>query len=161
MDRDDASCPQDQAAPAVGLADGFGRFGAYTRRIAQDQRLDPRQSATDRLPRLPSAVAQSRRRLPVVPVDDRSRQGGRQIEIDVLAMQVEQVQPEPAGGLQDPFVEGTAKPRVGFPVEQVRRGMLDGIEDSLDADLAGSLDKPHRRPGDFLQTGQDALRLSL
>src|SRR3990170_716847 len=38
--------------------------------------------------------------------------------------------------------------------------MLDGVEDSLDADPAGSFDKPHRRLGDYLQTGQDALRLS-
>jgi len=115
------------------------------------------QSADQRAGEAGRRLFQRWRRLLIVPVDGLSGIVSDRVEHDVLAVHVEEVEPEVPGGFQDAQVMGTAKlPILGLG-QQIVGGVLQRQENTSNASFADGLNEAQGALGDGLQSGLEGV----
>jgi hypothetical protein len=136
---DHAAGSQDKALSA-GLGQGVFEFDADFGRVAQGQGFASQPAADDAgesflsLGKIWLGVA-------VVPVQDLHRVIGHSVEIDALTVQVGHVEPQRLGGFQQGQVIGAAKGVELLAAELAGAGVLDGVEDAVNAGFDGCFDE--------------------
>ena len=89
-----------------------------------------------------------------MPVDDRERELRDDLKVDISTVQVQHVAPQIAGWFQDLVIEGDAKGFVFIQGEQPCLGVLDGVEDAVNAGFECRFHKALCGQGDRFQPFQ-------